>query len=114
MQHVYATFELPRNKCIVWVGHISSYDPRYWNFPLPIFGVPIHTLAIPVFGEKVNLDPRKKTKPSPQFRYGWTDASPTTTPDLPITKETLGTQGLLGCFILFAVWLYQLAPFPKN
>ena len=25
------------------------------------------------------------------------------------SKETLGAQGLLGCFILFTVWLYQLA-----
>ena len=35
-------------------------------------------------------------------------------PDLPSTKETLGAQGLLGCLILFAVWLYQLAPFPNT
>ena len=41
---------------------------------------------------------------------------PTTTPgpDLPSTEETLGAQGLLGCLILFAVWLYQLAPLPKK
>ena len=27
--------------------------------------------------------------------------------------ETLGAQGLLGCLILFAVWLYQLVALPQ-